>query len=368
MSASSKEHLLLVAASPFEAARKVEILDENHPSRRLHGHSFLAKARVEVDADGSSKDGTEVESLYQRLKDCVAELDYQYLNDHLPVPTDENLARWINRRMPDFLINSIGIQSTRDQGVDLDSEQKAHVWRRFRFEAAHKLPNVPAGHQCGRMHGHGFEVILHSEQNISDQQLGIDYDRLDELWQPLYGRLNNACLNEIEGLDNPTSEVLSHWLWDRIKPICESLSWVSVYETATAGCHFNGSDYRIWKEQRFESALKLENAPEGDARRNLHGHSYLVRLHLTAPLDQVMGWTVDYGDVKSLFKPAYDQLDHHLICDLPGMGQEGSASIARWIKAQLSGALPELDRVDIYEKPGCGVVLSWGEESPILPI
>lgn len=96
MSASSKEHLLLVAASPFEAARKVEILDENHPSRRLHGHSFLAKARVEVDADGRSKDGTEVESLYQRLKDCVAELDYQYLNDHLSVPTDENLARWIN--------------------------------------------------------------------------------------------------------------------------------------------------------------------------------------------------------------------------------------------------------------------------------
>ena len=140
------------------------------------------------------------------------------------------------------------------------------------------------------------------------------------------------------------------------------------YETATAGCHFNGSDYRIWKEQRFESALRLENAPEGDARRNLHGHSYLVRLHLTAPLDQVMGWTVDYGDVKSLFKPAYNQLDHHLISDLPGMGQEGSASIARWIKAQLSGKLPELDRIDIYEKPGCGVVLGWGEESPIVVV
>lgn len=368
MALSSNEHLLLVAAASFEAARKVDILQENHPSRRLHGHSFLAKLRVGVEPGGGSLNGTEVESLYQRFGDCVAELDYRYLNDYLPIPTDENLARWLNEKISYPLINSIGIQSTRNQGVDLDAQQKAHVWRRFRFEAAHQLPNVPPGHQCGRMHGHGFEVILHCEQNISGKQLGIDYDRLGELWSPIYEQLNHTCLNEIDGLENPTSEVLSHWLWDRLKSSCESLSWVSVYETATAGCHFNGSDYRIWKEQRFESALTLENAPVGDARRNLHGHSYLVRLHLTAPLDRVMGWTVDYGDVKRVFRPAYEQLDHHLITDLPHMGAEGSVGIARWIKAQLSSALPELDRIDVYEKPGCGVVLGWGAESPILPI
>lgn len=368
MTLSSKEHLLLVAASSFEAARKVEIFEENHPSRRLHGHSFLATVRVRFESDVGSLNGTEVESLHRQLSDCVAELDYRYLNDYLPIPTDENLARWLNERTSHSSINSVGIQSTRDQGVDLDERQKAHVWRRFRFEAAHQLPNVPPGHQCGRMHGHGFEVILHCEQNISGQQLGIDYDRLGELWGPIYQQLDNACLNEIGGLENPTSEVLSHWLWERLKPLCESLSWVSVYETATAGCHFNGSDYRIWKEQRFESALRLENAPAGDPRRNLHGHSYLVRLHLTAPLDRVMGWTVDYGDVKRIFKPAYEQLDHHLINEVPEMGGEGSVSVARWIKAQLSLDLPELDRIDVYEKPGCGVVFGWGAESPILPV
>ena len=74
--------------------------------------------------------------------------------------------------------------------------------------------------------------------------------------------------------------------------------WVSVYETATAGCHYDGNTYRIWKEQSFESALRLKRAPEGHVLQRLHGHSYLVRLHLTAPLDKVMGWTVDYGDVK----------------------------------------------------------------------
>lgn len=365
---SSNEHLLLIAASSFEAARKVKILEGNHPSRRLHGHSFLAKLRVEVDPDDNSRNGTEVESLYQCLKDCVTELDYKYLNDYLSVPTDENLARWINKRMLGSNINTIGIQSTQNQGVDIDAQQKAHVWRRSRFEAAHKLPNVPQGHQCGRMHGHGFEVILHSEQNISGQQLGIDYDRLEELWLPIYKLLNHSCLNDIEGLQNPTSEVLCNWLWDKLKPLCESLSWVSVYETTSAGCHFNGLDYRIWKEQRFESALRLDNAPTEDPRKKLHGHSYLVRLHLTAPLDRVMGWTVDYGDVKKFFKPAYEQLDHHLISDVSGIGAEGSVSIARWIKARLYPMLPELDRIDIYEKPGCGVVLGWGEESPILPI
>ena len=128
---------------------------------------------------------------------------------------------------------------------------------------------------------------------------------------PLQADLHHACLNDIPGLANPTSELLAAWLWQRLKAALPALSWITVYETATAGCHYDGRHYRIWKEQRFESALRLARAPEGDPRRRLHGHSYLLRLHLSAPLDQVLGWTVDYGDVKALFKPVYERLDHH---------------------------------------------------------
>lgn len=359
------ETLFYVAAVPFEAACRVENaqgspLPENHRARRLHGHSFLTKVRVQ---------GVEsVDTLQRQLSECVAPLDYNDLNQFLPMPTDENLARWVRARMALPGMASVGVQSTRHQGADLDLADNAHIWRRFRFEAAHRLPNVPQGHQCGRMHGHGFEVILHANQNLQAQDMGVDFDRLEAVWQPLRAQLHHHCLNDIPGLENPTSEMLAAWLWERLKPDLEALSWVSVYETVTAGCHYDGQYYRIWKDQRFESALRLEREAAGSNVRRLHGHSYLLRLHLTSPLDQIMGWTVDYGDVKEAFTPLYKQLDHHCLNDLPGLEEPDPTSLARWLRTQASPSLPQLDRIDLYETPGCGVVLSWGEHEPGLPV
>ena len=360
------ETLFYVAAAPFEAACRVENalgqspLSAAHPARRLHGHSFLAKVR----AQGASS----VEALRQQLAHSVAPLDYNDLNQFLPMPTDENLARWIRARLALPSVASVGVQSTLHQGADLDLADNAHIWRRFRFEAAHRLPNVAPGHQCGRMHGHGFEVILHANQNLQAQDMGVDFDRLAAVWQPLHDQLHHHCLNDIPGLDNPTSETLAAWLWERLKPELDALSWVSVYETVTAGCHYDGQHYRIWKDQRFESALTLNRADPADSVRRLHGHSYLLRLHLTAPLDTVMGWTVDYGDVKTQFNPIYKQLDHHNLNDLTGLDEPDPASVARWIRTQAATGLPQLDRIDLYETPGCGVVLSWGEHEPGLPV
>ena len=197
--------------------------------------------------------------------------------------------------------------------------------------------------------------------------MGLDFDQLGAVWAPLQAQLHHACLNDIPGLENPTSELLAHWLWQRLKPDLPALSWITVYETATAGCHYDGRHYRIWKEQRFEAALRLRRAPDGDPRRRLHGHSYLLRLHLTAPLDQVLGWTVDYGDVKALFKPVYERLDHHRLNDLPRLrdadpGEPGA------LDARGDGRrLPQLDRIDLHETPGCGAALCWGDLGPALP-
>jgi 6-pyruvoyltetrahydropterin/6-carboxytetrahydropterin synthase len=218
------------------------------------------------------------------------------------------------------------------------------------------------------MHGHGFEVILHADQDLNGGDMGVDFDQLAALWMPFHEQLHLACMNDIAGLENPTSEMLSSWIWDRLKPELPELSWVTVYETATAGCHYDGKHYRIWKEFRFESALQLVRAPEGDLRRRLHGHSYLTRLHLSAPLDQVMGWTVDYGDVKELFKPAYKQLDHHRLNDLSDVEDGDAVSVVQWVQAQMAEDLPQLDRIDLYETPGCGAVLCWGEQGPALPV
>jgi len=360
-------HLLHVAVVPFEAARQVSILPPGHRSRRRHGHSFLAHIRAELPAGWAPFPGGETDALRERLEQCIATIDYRDLNRYLPVPTDENLARWVRARLSVPSIRVVGIRSTRDQGADLDGSDHAHLWRRFRFEAAHQLPNVPPDHKCGRMHGHGFEVILHADQDLEGAHMGIDFDQLGEIWAPMQQRLHHACLNDLPGLANPTSELISAWLWERIKPTLPALSWISVYETARAGCHYDGRSFRIWTEMRFESALRLVRAPDGSSRRCLHGHSYLLRLYLSAPLDRVMGWVLDYGDVKQRFQPVYRQLDHRLLNELPHLEDTDLASLAHWLREESAARIPSLDRIDLQATPGCGVLLYWGEQGPALP-
>jgi len=363
------QRLLYAASAPFESARRID--DAGPRLQRLHGHSFLSKLRLWAPpaADGSGLGpfpGAEVDALRERLMDCVAPLDYQLLNDHLGSPTDENLARWIRERIDLRAVDVVGIQSTRWQGVDLDANDCAHVWRRYQFESAHRLPKVGPDHKCGRMHGHGFAVILHADATPGAQR--IDVDLLDRLWAPLQRLLHNACLNEIAGLENPTSERIASWIWEQIRPQLPALRWVTVYETATCGAHFDGQRYRIWKEFGLDSSVRMRHAPAGDGRRRIHGHSYRLRLHLAAPLDLVYGWTIDFGDVKELFAPVFARLDHHPLDELPGVADAGAAAIVHWVRQQAVDRLPQLERIDLYETPGCGVILAWGQELPALPI
>jgi 6-pyruvoyltetrahydropterin/6-carboxytetrahydropterin synthase len=362
------EQLLYTAAANFEAARFVLLLPKGHRSRRLHGHSFLTEIRCALSENWASFPGGEIEELREKLIATISPLDYNELNRELEQPTDENLARWVRSNLDIPGIESIGIQSTLHEGVDLDKKEHAHIWRRYTFQSAHQLPNVPSGHKCGRMHGHGFEVILHANQDLGAREIGIDYDQLDALWAPIYIELDHACLNDIPGLENPTSEVISNWIWQRIKPQLPELSWVTVYETASCGAHFDGKNYRIWKEMTFDSAVQLRSAPEGDRRRRIHGHTYTLRLHLNAPLDEVMGWTVDFGDVKDLFDPIFKRLDHYPLYEIPGLIDADTTRLIYWIKDQAASLLPQLDRIDLYETRGCGAILSWGDGGPALPI
>jgi 6-pyruvoyltetrahydropterin/6-carboxytetrahydropterin synthase len=298
----------------------------------------------------------------------VAPLDYELLNTHIGTPTDENIARWIRSKFALDYVDSIGVQSTADEGVDLDRHERAHIWRRYSFQAAHRLPNVPSGHKCGRMHGHGFDVIIHAAQDVAGEPMGVDYDRIDTVWKPVHAELNHACLNEIRGLQNPTSELIASWLWHRLKGELPELAWVTVYETATCGANFDGQRYRIWKELSIDSAARLNRSPVDDARHRIHGHTYILRLHLDAPLDEVMGWTIDFGDVKEMFNPVFKQLDHQPLYELPGLEDNDVESVLRWIRRQCARLLPALSRIDLYETRGCGAILSVGEESPALPI
>lgn len=115
------------------------------------------------------------------------------------------------------------------------------IFKEFSFEAAHLLPNVPEGHKCRRLHGHSFRVRLYVSGD-PDPHLGwlVDFGDIKQIFAPVLDQLDHRYLNDIPGLENPTSENLAIWLWDRLKPQLPNLSKVEVFETCTSGCIYTG--------------------------------------------------------------------------------------------------------------------------------
>jgi 6-pyruvoyltetrahydropterin/6-carboxytetrahydropterin synthase len=116
-----------------------------------------------------------------------------------------------------------------------------HIFRAFTIEAAHRLPNVPQGHKCSRLHGHSFRIELQLSGDV-DAHSGwiMDFADVKAAFQPTYDRLDHHYLNEIPGLENPTSENLARWIWDQLKPALPLLSKVTVHETCTSGSVYEG--------------------------------------------------------------------------------------------------------------------------------
>jgi len=113
----------------------------------------------------------------------------------------------------------------------------------FRFEAAQTLPNVPADHKCGRMHGHSFKVEI-SVDGKMDPETGWVYDhaRISRAMDPIMEQLDHAYLNDIEGLENPTIEVMAHWLWEKLEPQLPGLAEIVIHETPSARCTYRGRE------------------------------------------------------------------------------------------------------------------------------
>lgn len=116
------------------------------------------------------------------------------------------------------------------------------VFKDFTFEAAHKLPNVPPGHKCGRLHGHSFRAQLFVSGPLgSTSGWVIDFADIKKAFQPFYDQLDHHYLNEIEGLENPTSEVLARWIYQKLRPVLPGLTKVVLQETCTAGAVYRGN-------------------------------------------------------------------------------------------------------------------------------
>lgn len=115
------------------------------------------------------------------------------------------------------------------------------IFKTFTLEAAHRLPNVPAGHKCARLHGHSFRVeLLVAGEPGAHSGWVMDFAQIKAAFAPLYAQLDHHYLNDIPGLENPTSECLAIWIWERLKPTLPQLAEVVVHETCTSGCRYRG--------------------------------------------------------------------------------------------------------------------------------
>lgn len=117
------------------------------------------------------------------------------------------------------------------------------IYKEFVFDSAHSLPFVPEGHKCKNLHGHTFFLKIFVKGPI-DTRIGwvIDFADIKKVCKPIIDTLDHKYLNEIEGLENPTSEVLAIWLWRKIKPQLPLLSKIEIMETPTSAAIYCGED------------------------------------------------------------------------------------------------------------------------------
>ncbi|MCK9481695.1 MAG: 6-carboxytetrahydropterin synthase QueD [Bacteroidia bacterium] len=115
------------------------------------------------------------------------------------------------------------------------------IYKEFDFEAAHFLPNVPEGHKCKNIHGHSYRFTIFLKGDVNAETGWImDFAILKSIVNPIVKQLDHQTLNNIMGLENPTVENLSIWLWDTLKPQLPLLSRIIVKETASSGCVYEG--------------------------------------------------------------------------------------------------------------------------------
>jgi len=117
------------------------------------------------------------------------------------------------------------------------------IYKVFKFDAAHQLPCVPPGHKCAKLHGHSFKVQIHVRGEVDPQKGWVmDFAGITAAFEPILEQLDHKNLNAITGLENPTSENLCRWIWQRLEPLLPQLCRIIVQESPESGCIYDGDE------------------------------------------------------------------------------------------------------------------------------
>lgn len=226
----------LIKTFQFEAAHRTPIGDDE---ARLHGHSYRLDLVIEGPLNNSYGWVMDYADISAAFESVYKKIDHQTLDDldGLESPTLPELRSWILKKTKEVLpsvtevfLHIEGVNAFEPETIRENTE--AHLPDRigFGFEAAHALTNLPPDHKCHTMHGHSFrvEVAAESLEHLSDDL------------EDLYELLDHRCLNDIDGLRNPTSENLAVWIWNTLSTKRDDLHAVLVAETCTARCIYYG--------------------------------------------------------------------------------------------------------------------------------
>lgn len=119
----------------------------------------------------------------------------------------------------------------------------AALAKRFTFDAAHCLPKLPTGHKCANLHGHTYVVELRFYGPVDERGFVMDYEKIDEAWQPIHADLDHKYLNDVPGLEQPSTEVLAHWMWRRLGGTWPSLNMIHIEESSSTWCEVGRADW-----------------------------------------------------------------------------------------------------------------------------
>lgn len=205
----------------------------------VHGHSYTVGVAVKGPVSAEAGWLIDFGDIKKAFGTLYEQLDHRYLNDveGMTDVSTQGVAAWIRARLAPQLphldnvrVDVIGDCMFKPVSVEPDTVYEWPARVRFGFEAAHRLPTLPAGHKCRRLHGHSFSV-----------EVGADHlNGIEKHLPGIYEALNRKYLNDIPGLENATSENLCGWIWERLAREVGDLRVVIVQETCTARCVYRG--------------------------------------------------------------------------------------------------------------------------------